>query len=102
MNAGFEARLTAAAAAVGDPGPVTVLLGVGGGHRGYRPGSVTAARSKTSPLLPTLPAVAAGRVVRVGSQSAVGNFGLQCYEAVLRSFTAQWGDVGLMRPGPAA
>lgn len=145
--AGFDARLAEAAAAVGDPGPVTVLLGVGGGQfRVYRPGSVTVARwvadfggevvpdpttlpgdvtddfttispenlslitgetivllantgpdgeaavreIETSPLWPTLPAVAAGRVVRVESQSAVGNFGFQGYESVLRTLTAQW------------
>lgn len=149
--AGFDARLAASAAAIGGAGPVTVLLGVGGGQfRVYRPGSVTVARwiaefggtvvpdattlpgdvtedfttispenlslltgetivllantgpdgeaavreIETSPLWPTLPAVAAGRVVRVESQSAVGNFGFQGYESVLTGLTDQWTSFG--------
>lgn len=144
---GFDARLAAAGAAIGNPGPVTVLLGVGGGQfRVYRPGSVTVARwiadfggtivpdattlpgdvtddfttispenlalltgetivllantgpdgeaavreIETSPLWPGLPAVAAGRVVRVESQSAVGNFGFPGYGSALGALTDQW------------
>jgi iron complex transport system substrate-binding protein len=144
---GFDAQLATAAAAIGNPGPVTVLLGIGGGQfRVYRPGSVTVARwivdfggsvvpdattlpgdvtedfttispenlalltgetivllantgpdgeaavreIETSPLWPSLPAVAAGRVVRVESQSAVGNFGFPGYTSVLGTLTDGW------------
>lgn len=62
--------------AIGDPGAVTVLLGVGGGQvLAYRPGSVTARRV---------------RCRRATRQSAVGNFGFQGCGSALDALTGQW------------
>jgi iron complex transport system substrate-binding protein len=45
---------------------------------------------ESSPLWPTLPAVRAGRVVRLNSQESVGQYGFQGYESVLAAMVAQW------------
>ncbi|OZM79685.1 ABC transporter substrate-binding protein [Pseudonocardia sp. MH-G8] len=57
-------------------------------------GEAAVAELEGSPLWPTLPAVQAGRVVRINSQESVGSYGFQGYDAVLDSLVDQWTALG--------
>ncbi|HYH32274.1 MAG TPA: ABC transporter substrate-binding protein [Pseudonocardia sp.] len=57
-------------------------------------GEAALAELEGSPLWPTLPAVRAGRVVRVNSRESVGSYGFQGYESVLDALVEQWTALG--------
>lgn len=144
----FDNKVAEAGESIGNPGDVTVLLGIGDGQfRIYVPGSLTianwiadlggsigpdpatldgeayedlfvtispeqlgaitadtvillfntgeageaaVAEIEESPLWPTLPAVAAGRVIKLNSQEVSSQVGYQGLEAVLGSLVEQW------------
>jgi iron complex transport system substrate-binding protein len=60
-------------------------------------GEAALAELESSPLWGTLPAVRAGRVVRINSQESVGSYGFQGYDAVLDSLVDQWRAFGAPR-----
>ncbi|OLT16499.1 hypothetical protein BJF78_13780 [Pseudonocardia sp. CNS-139] len=53
-------------------------------------GEAAVAELESSPLWPTLPAVRAGRVLRINSQESVGSYGFQGYDSVLDALVGQW------------
>ena len=57
-------------------------------------GEAALAELEGSPLWPTLPAVRAGRVVKVNSQESVGSYGFQGYDSVLDALVDQWTALG--------
>jgi iron complex transport system substrate-binding protein len=57
-------------------------------------GEAALAELEGSPLWPTLPAVRAGRVVKVNSQESVGSYGFQGYDSVLGTLVDQWTALG--------
>ena len=57
-------------------------------------GEAALAELEGSPLWPTLPAVRAGRVVKVNSQESVGSYGFQGYDSVLDDLVDQWTALG--------
>ncbi len=59
-------------------------------HNTGAAGEAALAELERSPLWPTLPAVRAGRVVRLNSQESVGQYGFQGYDSVLDALVAQW------------
>jgi iron complex transport system substrate-binding protein len=67
---------------------IVVMANTGAG------GEAALAELEGSPLWPTLPAVRAGRVVKVNSQESVGSYGFQGYDAVLDALVDQWTALG--------
>jgi iron complex transport system substrate-binding protein len=63
-------------------------------HNTGAAGEAAVAELEGSPLWPTLPAVRAGRVVRVNSQESVGSYGFQGYDSVLDALVDQWTALG--------
>ena len=63
-------------------------------HNTGAAGEAALAELESSPLGPTLPAVRAGRVVKVNSQESVGSYGFQGYEPVLDALVDQWTALG--------
>ncbi|GAA5133838.1 ABC transporter substrate-binding protein [Pseudonocardia adelaidensis] len=63
-------------------------------HNTGAAGEVALAELEGSPLWPTLPAVRAGRVVKVNSQASVGSYGFQGYDSVLDALVDQWTVLG--------
>jgi iron complex transport system substrate-binding protein len=63
-------------------------------HNTGAAGEAALAELETSPLWPTLPAVRAGRVVKVNSQESVGSYGFQGYDSVLDTLVDQWTELG--------
>lgn len=59
-------------------------------HNTGAAGEVALAELEGSPLWPSLPAVRAGRVVKVNSQESVGSYGFQGYHSVLDTLVDQW------------
>ncbi|MEU7812937.1 ABC transporter substrate-binding protein [Pseudonocardia sp. NPDC049154] len=57
-------------------------------------GEAALAELEGSPLWAGLPAVRAGRVVRINSQESVGSYGFQGYDSVLDSLVDQWAASG--------
>jgi iron complex transport system substrate-binding protein len=57
-------------------------------------GEAALAELEGSPLWPTLPAVRAGRVVKINSQESVGSYGFQGYDSVLDALVDQWAALG--------
>jgi iron complex transport system substrate-binding protein len=53
-------------------------------------GAAALAQLESAPTWRQLPAVRAGRVVKINSQSSVGSYGFQGYESVLDELTAGW------------
>lgn len=63
-------------------------------HNTGAAGEAALAELEGSPLWPTLPAVRAGRVVKVNSQESVGSYGFQGYHSVLDALVDQWTALG--------
>ncbi|TQM43368.1 ABC transporter substrate-binding protein [Pseudonocardia cypriaca] len=63
-------------------------------HNTGAAGEAALAELEGSPLWPTLPAVQAGRVVKVNSQESVGSYGFQGYASVLDALVDQWTALG--------
>jgi iron complex transport system substrate-binding protein len=63
-------------------------------HNTGASGEAALGELESSPLWPTLPAVRAGRVVRVNSQESVGSYGFQGYGSVLDALVDQWTALG--------
>jgi ABC-type Fe3+-hydroxamate transport system substrate-binding protein len=63
-------------------------------HNTGAAGEAAVAELEGSPLWPTLPAVRAGRVVKVNSQESVGSYGFQGYDSVLDALVDQWTALG--------
>ncbi|TWF75680.1 iron complex transport system substrate-binding protein [Pseudonocardia hierapolitana] len=63
-------------------------------HNTGAAGEAALAELEGSPLWPTLPAVRAGRVVKVNSQESVGSYGFQGYDSVLDTLVDQWTALG--------
>jgi len=63
-------------------------------HNTGAAGEAALAELEGSPLWPTLPAVRAGRVVKVNSQESVGSYGFQGYDSVLDTLVDQWNALG--------
>jgi iron complex transport system substrate-binding protein len=63
-------------------------------HNTGAAGEAALAELEGSPLWPTLPAVQAGRVVKVNSQESVGSYGFQGYDSVLDALVDQWTALG--------
>lgn len=63
-------------------------------HNTGAAGEAALAELEGSPLWPTLPAVQAGRVVKINSQESVGSYGFQGYDSVLDTLVDQWTALG--------
>lgn len=63
-------------------------------HNTGAAGEAALAELEGSPLWPTLPAVRAGRIVKVNSQESVGSYGFQGYDSVLDALVDQWTALG--------
>jgi iron complex transport system substrate-binding protein len=63
-------------------------------HNTGAAGEAALAELEGSPLWPSLPAVRAGRVMKVNSQESVGSYGFQGYHSVLDSLVDQWTALG--------
>jgi iron complex transport system substrate-binding protein len=63
-------------------------------HNTGAAGEAALAELENSPLWPTLPAVWAGRIVKINSQESVGSYGFQGYDSVLDTLVDQWTALG--------
>jgi iron complex transport system substrate-binding protein len=63
-------------------------------HNTGAAGETALAELEDSPLWPTLPAVRAGRLVKINSQESVGSYGFQGYDSVLDALVDQWTALG--------